>query len=109
MTVQLQEFSVLLRTTLKTKNLPLSCCFGLGTDGASVMRGEHAGVGALLREQNPFIRDFHCLAHKLALAASQAADEVTYMTKYSKCVSAIFSFSVGQPNELLTCVNPGRS
>ena len=30
------------------------------------MWGEHAGVGALLRERNPFTIDIHCLAHKLA-------------------------------------------
>ena len=75
---------------LETKNLPLSCCSSSGTDGSSVMWGEHVGVGALLRERNPFTIDIHCLARKLALAASQVADEVTYMKKHSKCVSAIF-------------------
>ena len=65
------------------------------------MSGKDAGVATLLKRRNPYIVNLHCLAHKLALAASQAADQVTYMKRYTKCISAIYSYFSRSPNELL--------
>lgn len=83
---------------LKVKRLPLSNCFGFGSDGASVMTGCGAGVATLLKQKNPYIVSLHCIAHKLALVASQAADSVDYLKKYSKCMSAVYSFFSRSPN-----------
>lgn len=50
---------------------------GFGSDGASVMTGRHAGVSARLRDSIPSLVSVHCVAHKLALAASGAASHVS--------------------------------
>jgi hypothetical protein len=43
---------------------------GIGMDGANVMQGVHAGVGAFMRRSAaPFAAVMHCAAHKLNLAA----------------------------------------
>ena len=71
--------------------LLLSNCFGLCTDGASVMTGEVGGLAGLLKRKNPYLVSVHCTAHRLALATSQAADKVSYLKRYTKCIGAIYS------------------
>nr|XP_006823534.1 PREDICTED: uncharacterized protein LOC102807508 [Saccoglossus kowalevskii] len=62
---------------LKDKGLVLENMFASSTDGASVMTGKHKGVTTLLKNQvNPFLIATHCIAHRLALAASQASHSV---------------------------------
>lgn len=41
---------------------------GFGADGASVNLGKGGGVAALLRQEVPYLIDFHCLPHRLELA-----------------------------------------
>ncbi|KAJ3595511.1 hypothetical protein NHX12_004814 [Muraenolepis orangiensis] len=55
----------------------LSKVMGLGSDGASVMTGKRAGVGALLKRDNLFLIQVHCIAHRAALAAVEAANAVS--------------------------------
>ena len=50
------------RTEFCSKLIAVSC------DGASVMTGVKAGVGALLRKTQPSIITIHCLAHRLELS-----------------------------------------
>ena len=50
---------------------------GFGSDGASVMTGRHSGVGVRLQDSVPSLVSVHCIAHKLALAASGAASHVS--------------------------------
>ena len=57
--------------------LDLQKLCGLGSDGASVMLGVHGGVSTLLKEQTPFLVANHCIAHSLALACGQAANEIS--------------------------------
>ncbi|KAI4813334.1 hypothetical protein KUCAC02_024666, partial [Chaenocephalus aceratus] len=59
---------------LRGRGIELSKVMGLGSDGASVMTGKHAGVGALLKRVNPFLIQVHCVAHRAALAAVDAAN-----------------------------------
>ncbi|KAK1891644.1 Zinc finger protein 862, partial [Dissostichus eleginoides] len=54
---------------LRGRGVELSKVMGLGSDGASVMTGKRAGVGALLKRVNPFLIQVHCVAHRAALAA----------------------------------------
>ena len=49
---------------------------GLGSDGASVMLGVRGGVLTLLKEETPFLVANHCIAHHLALACGQAANNI---------------------------------
>ena len=57
--------------------LDLQKLCGLGSDGASVMLGVRGGVSTLLKEQTPFLVANHCIAHRLALACGQAANEIS--------------------------------
>lgn len=47
-------------------DVELSHIIGLGSNGASVMMGKHAGVGALLRRESAFSIQVHCVAHRVA-------------------------------------------
>ena len=49
------------------------------SDGASVMTGARNGVAKLLKDENPLILSFYCLAHKLALACASSADTLDYI------------------------------
>ncbi|KAI4800054.1 hypothetical protein KUCAC02_016591, partial [Chaenocephalus aceratus] len=62
---------------LRGRGIELSKVMGLGSDGASVMTGKRAGVGALLKRVNPFLIQVHCVAHRAALAAVDAANAVS--------------------------------
>lgn len=53
-----------------------------GSDGAAVMIGSHGGVATLLKQKAPWIISNHCVAHRLALASAQAADEIPYVKKF---------------------------
>ena len=57
---------------------------GFGSDGAAVMTGKHAGAAARLKQRQPMLTSIHCIAHRLALAASQAGDGVPYIRKSFK-------------------------
>ena len=54
----------------------------LGSDGEATMIGCRNGVRVQLRRVNPFMIQFHCAAHKLALCPAQAADNVSLMQRY---------------------------
>ena len=49
------------------------------SDSASVMTGARNGVAKLLKDENPLILSFHCLAHNLALACASSADTLDYI------------------------------
>jgi hypothetical protein len=49
----------------------------LGTDGASTMMGHRNGVSVQLRRKNPYMLQFHCSAHRLALCTEQSASDVS--------------------------------
>ncbi|XP_068742052.1 uncharacterized protein [Montipora capricornis] len=49
------------------------------SDSASLMTGARNGVAKLLKDENPLILSFHCLAHKLALACASSADTLDYI------------------------------
>ncbi|KAJ8307791.1 hypothetical protein KUTeg_014656 [Tegillarca granosa] len=61
-----------------------------GSDGASVMTGLKNGLSARLRDDQPNCVNIHCMAHKLALCTSQAADDVSYF-KHSSLRTANLS------------------
>ena len=69
----------------------------LATDGASVMTGVKTGVTTRFKADNPFLFATHCLAHRLALASSQAADKVKYLVKYQSVVNVIYKYFEQSP------------
>ena len=65
---------------------------GLGSDGDSVMLGCRGGVSTLMKEQAPFLIANHCVAHRLALACGQAADEIKYLKKFKSILDQLYRF-----------------
>ncbi|CAI7791886.1 unnamed protein product [Closterium sp. NIES-53] len=66
-----------LLTHLDAVGIELSKIVGISTDGARVMTGTSNGVVARLRQRNPYVVSCHCIAHREALAAKDAAEKVT--------------------------------
>ena len=65
---------------------------GLGSDGASVMLGVRGGVSKLLKDKVPFLASHHCIAHRLALACGQSADEVPSLRKFKSVLDQLYRF-----------------
>ena len=63
---------------LDKSSISLSCLVGFASDGANVMTGCRNGVAAQLARRQPLLTSTHCVAHRLALAASQAGNDVPY-------------------------------
>ena len=60
----------------------MQCLCGIGSDGAPVILGIHGGVSKLLKDQVPLLVANHCIVHRLALVAGQAAYEVNYLKRF---------------------------
>lgn len=56
--------------------IPPSKVLGLWTDGAKVMTGTGKGLTGFMLRDNPMLLNYHCIAHRLALVTSQAANAV---------------------------------
>ena len=80
------------------KNIPCEKVIGLGTDGARVMTGMGEGLTGYMARDNPMIVNYHCIAHKLALVTSQAADAVPYLVDYQSVLTGIFYFFKASAN-----------
>ena len=65
---------------------------GLGSDGASVMLGRNNGVSKLLKDRVPFLVSNHCIAHRLALACGQAANEVSFLKQFKDIIDQLYRF-----------------
>ena len=65
---------------------------GFGSDGASTMIGSRNGVAAKLKKIVPWLVNNHCVAHRHALACSQAADAIPFMKKFKDIVSQMHRF-----------------
>lgn len=65
---------------------------GLGSDGASVMLGVRGGVSTLLKQQTPFLVANHCIAHRLALACGQAANEIPYLKRFKDILDQLYRY-----------------
>jgi hypothetical protein len=49
-------------------------------------------LAALLKKRNPYLSSNHCIAHRLHLAAEDAAKEVPYFNDYKEIVKSIYTF-----------------
>ena len=56
------------------------------------MIGSRNGVAAKLKEIVPWLVNNHCVAHRLALACSQAADAIPFMKIFKDKVSKFINF-----------------
>lgn len=83
---------------LKACNIDTSKIWGFSSDGAAVMMGKDNGVVSLgkLKVDSPYLREMHCIAHKLALSSLDAAKqvgEVKYFEGILQSLHAYFSKS----------------
>ena len=81
-----------IRAYVADKGLALSTLMGFGSDGAAVMTGRLSGVATRLRRSNPYIVAIHCVAHRLALACSQAGEKISYVQKFNKAPTTLYWF-----------------
>ncbi|XP_013403277.1 zinc finger protein 862-like [Lingula anatina] len=77
---------------LKSKEIPLSKIYGFGSDGAASMTSMGNGVAGRLLAENPAMVHIHCIAHRLALCTSQAANAIDYMKDYQSTITSIFYY-----------------
>ena len=63
------------------KSVDIDKLRGFVSDRASVMVGQHNGVAAQLKSCSPSLILIHCVNHRLALAASHAADNIPYLQR----------------------------
>ena len=77
---------------LNQRNVPLQKVPGLGSDGASVMTSNKEGVTGKLQRLNPKIVNIHCIAHRLQLCVSQAANKVKYLKEFQELLTNIFYY-----------------
>ena len=82
----------LLLNVMQLWHIPISKVIGFGSDGARVMTGCHNGVGAQLSQTQPYLIAIHCVAHRLSLAAVQAADGIALLEKYERTLNAIYKY-----------------
>ena len=79
------------KETLSLRGISLDKVIVVGSDGASVMTGSKNGFVALVRrDDSPFVLGVHCIAHRLALCSSQAAEKIPYLKAYQQILSDIF-------------------
>ena len=79
-----------IRAYTTDKELAFSKLMGFGSDGASVMTGRLSGVATRLHRSNPYLVAIHCVAHRLALACSQAGQKVSYIQKFKKALTSLY-------------------
>ena len=77
--------------------LDLNKFCGLGSDGASVMLGIRGGVSTLLKQHVPFFVSNHCIAHRLALACGQAANEIAYLKRFKVLLDQLYRYYENSP------------
>ena len=67
----------------------------MSSDGASVMTGKVNRCAAIMRHENPHMQNVHCVAHKLALCTSQAAENIQPLKKYQQILTDLFYYFKG--------------
>lgn len=63
-----QTITVIIKEELVKSGLDIQNFLSLASDGASVMVGKNNGVSALLKRENLWLSNVHCICHRLALA-----------------------------------------
>lgn len=81
---------------LDNKSLEVSKLCGFGNDGAAVMTGRHTGVATRLKAHTQMI-SIHCVNHRLALAAADAADNIPYLQRFKTNLRGLFTFYQNSP------------
>lgn len=75
---------------LSDNKIKMEKVMGLGTDSAPAMISDKKGLAGKMKEDNPMLVSSGCIAHKLALCTSQAANTVPYMKEYQEILTSLF-------------------
>lgn len=81
-----------IKNVLAARGVSLHKVMSFGSDGASIMTGRVGGVSTLLKKENPFMINIHCMAHRLALCSSQATSNVATMEKYRQLLTDLYYY-----------------
>ena len=90
--VDAESITETLLTFLTENGLDVSQVSAFCSDGASVMTGSKGGVAAKCKKQNPFMVSTHCIAHRLALCCSDAADDVDYPSNAEVVINEVSAY-----------------
>ena len=74
------------------RGVPFNKVSRFGSDGASVMTRLGKGVTGRLKELNHHILNIHCIAHRLALCTSQAAEGIKSLKRYQDWITSLFYY-----------------
>ena len=77
---------------LLMERINLSKMTGFGSDGASVITGKSNGVSKRIKDDSPFLVSIHCMAHRLVLSTSQAANGIPYLAKFKEILTALYRY-----------------
>ena len=80
------------RKALEENGVQLQKCVGFASDGARAMTGRVNGAAAILQQECPSMVAVHCVAHRLALASSQAAKAFPELVQYKRTLISIYSY-----------------
>ena len=76
----------------KTQSISLEKLAGASCDGAFVMLGKHTGVMTRLKSDVPHLIVTHCAAHRIALAASDAAKAEPWFKVFETSLNAVYAY-----------------
>ena len=91
-----------IKKELSDRGVVFSKVMGLGTDGATVMTGQNMGVTGLLLRENPQMLNVHCLAHRVALVTSQAAQYFPVLKDFQQTLTNMFYYFNESSNKVQT-------
>ncbi|XP_070205903.1 zinc finger protein 862-like [Littorina saxatilis] len=77
---------------MKSRKVGTNKIVALGSDGAAAMTGKGKGVTGLLLRENPHMINVHCVAHRLAVCTSQAAQDVPALQAYQETLTSLFYY-----------------
>ncbi|CAI7787478.1 unnamed protein product [Closterium sp. NIES-54] len=79
----------LLVSHLQAVGIDLRRISGISTDGANVMMGSKSGLVTRLRLRIPHLVSLHCIAHREALAAKHAAENIPAFNVVDKVIRTV--------------------
>ena len=79
-----------IQNVIIARSIPVDKVMSFRSDGASIMTV--GGVSTLLKKENPFMINIHCMAHRLALCTSQAANQLEKMEKYRQLLTDLYYY-----------------
>ena len=77
---------------MESFGIPNCKVMGLATDGAAVMTGITSAFGTRMKQENQRLVHIHCVAHKLALAVSQASASISAVKTYEETVEGLYFY-----------------